>query len=252
MKIISFVLLFIAVLTGVFFVLYNRSDLVTTGAPPYDADSGNSLEGLYDISDIVNWKRPEGPTRVGIQVGHWKSNELPEELERLRGNTGASGYGMSEWEVNFAIAKRIAEILEEEKIVVDILPATIPPDYWADVFIAIHADGNENRTKSGFKIAGPRRDYTGKNNQIIELLKKVYEDSTELSWDEEGISRNMKGYYAFSWRRFEHSIHPMTPAIIFETGFLTNQTDAQLIAGDPDIPAGAIAKGLIMFLKPSS
>jgi N-acetylmuramoyl-L-alanine amidase len=60
----------------------------------------------------------------------------------------------------------------------------------------------------------------------------------------------MTGYYAFSWRRFYHSLHPMTPATILETGFLTNQRDEKLLTRDASkIPAGALADALLQFLN---
>lgn len=245
MKIIVFFFLII-LLVPLFF--WQVSYKPQSGAPPYDA--GESLiEGVDEIPEILNWERPDKPLTVGLQVGHWKSDELPEELERLRGNTGATGYGKSEWEVNYEIAIHTKELLEKENIVVDILPATVPMRYWADVFIAIHADGNEDRTKTGFKIAGPRRDYTGKKDKIISLLRQDYADATGLSWDEEGISRNMRGYYAFSWWRFDHAVHPMTPSIILETGFLSTASDASILVDTPQVPAGAIAKALLSYLK---
>lgn len=249
-------LLFLAVafvVTILFIVVSVRNDAqIVSGAPPYSADEGSQMEEFEGIPDIINWERPDGPLRVGLQVGHWNSDQLPDELERLRGNTGASGSGWSEWEVNYGIAQLAAEILQEEGIVVDILPATVPPKYWADVFVAIHADGHEDRTRSGFKIAAPRRDYTGKTKQIISIMRKEYEEHTGLSWDEETITRNMRGYYAFSWWRFEHAVHPMTPSVILETGFLTTPSDAHLIGETPEIPAKALATALIRYLKPGS
>lgn len=249
MKKIAF--FFIALVSFFAFVVvfFSQNRPTISGAPPYNVDDGSIQEGLEGIPDIVNWKRPEGPLRVGLQVGHWKSDELPQELERLRGNTGASGNGKSEWEVNYAIAQLTAEYLKEEGIEVDILPATVPPKYWADVFVAIHADGHEDRTKSGFKIAAPRRDFTGKTEELISLMRQEYEEVTGLLWDEATITRNMRGYYAFAWWRFEHAIHPMTPAVILETGFLTTPSDAYLISETPQIPAKAIAGSLIKFLK---
>lgn len=245
MKLFIFFLLVIVLMPLFFWQLTKKPQ---SGAPPYDA-GGSIVEGLDAIPEIVNWQRPDRPLTVGLQVGHWKSDELPEELERLRGNTGASGYGKSEWEVNYAIAEKTKELLEKKGVVVDILPATIPPEYWADVFVAIHADGSEDRTKSGFKIAGPRRDYTGKRDMIINLLRDEYASATGLSWDEEGISRNMRGYYAFSWWRFDHAVHPMTPSIILETGFLTTPSDARLIVDSPEIPATALANALLRYLE---
>ncbi len=248
-KLIAFFLLTI-VIAVTFIVVVKNNISLREGAPMHAPQGSDIVETLEGIPEIVNWKRPEGPLRVGLQVGHWKSNELPDEPERLRGNTGATGNGKSEWEVNYEIAVQAAAILEKEGIVVDVLPATIPPDYWADVFVSIHADGHEDTTKTGFKIAGPRRDYTGKTSEIIKVLREEYERATGLSWDEETITRNMRGYYAFSWWRFDHAVHPMTPSVILETGFLTTPSDASLIADSPEIPAEAIAAALTKFLKP--
>ncbi|OGM21899.1 hypothetical protein A2863_02295 [Candidatus Woesebacteria bacterium RIFCSPHIGHO2_01_FULL_38_9b] len=132
----------------------------SNGAPPYtieDLEPPNT-----DIYSWLNdWERPEGPAKVGLQVGHWKNDELPDELKRLKGRTGSSGGGKSEWEVNLAIAEAAAEILRARGIQVEILPSTVPSKFWADVFVAIHADGSSDATKSGFKASHPRRDYTG-------------------------------------------------------------------------------------------
>ena len=53
----------------------------------------------------------------------------------MRGNTGATGGGKSEWEVNYEIAMLNKAIIEAHGIAVYILPATVPQEYWADVFV---------------------------------------------------------------------------------------------------------------------
>lgn len=219
-----------------------------TGAPPYGIPEDEVPQELT-LSDIVrNWVRPEGPPKVGLQVGHWKNNEVPEELERLKGNTGAFGAGKMEWEVNYAIATEIAKILEGKGVVVDIIPATVPPRYWADVFVAIHADGSNDTSKSGYKFAGPWRDLTGKTDSLVNILETKYEEATDLEKDP-NITRNMRGYYAFSWWRNEHAIHPMTVGVIAETGFLSSRSDQKLIVNNPHISGRAIAEGIIEYLS---
>lgn len=194
-----------------------------------------------------DWVRPDGPPKVGIQVGHWKNDEVPEELKKLLGNTGASGGGMSESEVVYKIAEEISDALKEKGVVVEILPATVPVNYWADVFISLHADGSEDSSKNGYKFSGPRRDYTGKADDLVSLLEDEYGDATGFERDP-NVTRNMRGYYAFSWWRYEHAIHPMTPGVIIETGFLSNYSDRTLLINNPDVPAKAIATALTNFL----
>lgn len=218
-----------------------------SGAPPY-GEPEEAVPVNDPFSIIQNWKRPDGPARVGVQIGHYKNDEVPEELERLKGNTGASGGGKWEWEVNYEIAHLIADNLKAEGVEVDILPTTVPPAYWADVFIAIHADGSEDRRKSGYKFAGPWRDYTRKSATLVSILEKHYEEATGLEKDE-NISRNMRGYYAFSWWRNEHAIHPMTTGVIAETGFLTNRNDQLLLINTPEVSADAISEALLEFLR---
>ncbi len=148
-----------------------------------------------------NWQRPAGPLRVGLQAGHWKNSAVPEELSGLKRNGGgASGGGKSEWEVALAIAERTKTLLEAEDIVVDLLPATVPPDYVADAFVSIHADGNNNSLVSGFKVAGPRRDFSGRASALVSALYESYQRETGLDKDA-NVTRRMSGYYAFNWRR---------------------------------------------------
>ncbi len=217
------------------------------GAPPY-APEDLEPPDIDPYAWIRDWVRPEGPPRVGLQVGHWKNEELPEELSRLIGRTGSSGGGKTESEVNMAIAEETKKILEEKGIVVDILPATIPPKYWADVFVAIHADGSESSLSRGYKAAAPRRDFTGKAGKLVEYIEAEYEKATKLVKDP-NVSRNMTGYYAFAWWRYEHAVQPVTPAAILETGFLTSPLDRKVIVNQPKVSGEGLANGIILFLE---
>lgn len=217
-----------------------------TGAPPYlIGDEGNP--GFDRFSWLQDWERPESPPKVVLQVGHWKNSDLPDELARLRGNTGATGGGKSEWEVNYGIAQATKEILEKEGILVDIIPATVPAQYWSDVFVAIHADGSIDLSKSGYKVASPRRDYTGNSQVLGESIEKNYQKSTNLIIDP-NVTRNMRGYYAFAWWRYEHAVHPMSASVILETGFLSNSKDRRILIGTPEKSAQGLASGIIEYL----
>jgi hypothetical protein len=90
---------------------------------------------------------------VAIQVGHWKESELPDALARLRGSTGTSGGGRTEVSLNLDIAQRVAAQLRAAGRTVEILPATVPTGYEADLFVALHADGNSSGAARGYKVS---------------------------------------------------------------------------------------------------
>jgi len=215
-----------------------------------DISSSESPLVTYE-QRYANWQRPPGPLRVGLQVGHWNNDEFPEELARLRNNGGASGGGKAEWQVNLAIAQATAQLIAERNsdVIVDILPATVPPMYLADIFVAIHADGSPDPGVAGFKVAAPsaRRDLTRQGALLETIFKQHYAQATGMPQDA-NITRNMRGYYAFNWRRYEHSTHPMTPAIIVETGFLTSQSDQRILVRNPQLAAQGIANSVFDFL----
>jgi len=240
-------IILILIFTPIITLMIRDKILSISGAPPYLVDDGTTKVDLGKFGFLENWKRPDGPPRVGLQVGHWKNDEIPEELHKLEGNTGSSGDGKSEWEVNYEIAMLTKDILEKNGIIVDILPTTVPKAYWADVFVAIHADGSEDPFKSGYKIAAPWRDYTGKAGRLVDYIEGTYGASTLLPIDPE-ITSNMRGYYAFSFWRFDHAVHPMTVSSILETGFLTSEADRQVIVNDPLTPAEGLAIGIIEYL----
>lgn len=241
---------FAVLILSVFFgysTLFSKSQLIS-GAPPYGEPETAAPDSLDPYAWLRNWVRPEGPTKVALQIGHLNSDQFPDELERIRGNTGASAAGHTEVEVNLAIVEETKKILEGQGIIVEVIPATVPPKYYADAFIAVHADGNEDTSRSGYKTSPPWRDFSGKSGKLNEEIKKAYGEVTEMAWDE-NITRNMRGYYAFSFWRYEHAVHPMTPSVILETGYLTSPQDRRIIVSQPELSAEGLALGIINFLK---
>jgi N-acetylmuramoyl-L-alanine amidase len=183
---------------------------------------------------------------VGIQVGHWQAKDLPDELARLRTSSGAFAAGYAEAQVNLEIAKRVVKLLQSHGMTADLLPATIPPGYDADAFVAIHADGASAGSSRGFKLATPWRTSSA-SQHLADTLTAEYAKSTKLPQDG-AITINMRGYYAFNYRRHTHAIAKTTPAVIIETGFLTSAADRVMIVGHPDTVANGIANGIIRYL----
>ena len=192
-----------------------------------------------------DWTAPEGPVRIALQAGHWRADEAPRELRGLR-NNGTSWRGTPEWEVNLEIVRRTGAMLEAMGYEVDILPAVIPPNYRAHLFIAIHADGSNDPNASGYRVAGPRRDRTGRASQVVTLLRRSYGQETGIK-RLPTVTRRMQNYYAFNFQRYEHSLDPMTIAVILETGFLTSARDREVIVNDPDRAARGIVAAVTAF-----
>lgn len=187
--------------------------------------------------------------RVGLQVGHWQAADLPAELGSLRTETGASADGHAEMDLNLQIARQVAALLAARGITVDLLPATIPPGYRANAFVAIHCDYNNDPAMSGFKLArygdstSPAR-----ADALLNAIANTYGATTGQPTDPH-ITRAMIYYYAFNSGAFAHAIAPGTPGVIIELGFLTNASDRALLVGAQPTVATGLARGIIGYLN---
>jgi hypothetical protein len=203
----------------------------------------------YTHASLAAWRRAPGPLRIGLQSGHLESENAPAEQPGLRKNrTGAKYKKILERNVNLTVARLAKEMLEKKGYAVDIIPTTVPPGYSADAFVSIHADGNPNPTKRGFKVASPRRDYSQLSHTLETSLRAGFSNVTQLPEDT-AVTTNMRGYYAFNWQRFVHAVHPYTPSAIIEIGFLTNAADRAVVVDDPATTARGIVDGIDAFFS---
>ena len=188
------------------------------------------------------------PRRVGIQVGHYETDQVPKEYgTRIITQTGASFAGFDEVDINMDIAARIGKLLVAQGIVVDILPTTVPEGYLADVFISLHCDSDGVGEISGFKMArGSRRGPY--EDALLNAVKQTYAQETGLDYDAEHVTRAMSGYFAFNWSRYQHATSAFTPSVILEMGFVSNRDDRFLLVNQSDRVAIAIANGILKFL----
>ena len=189
-----------------------------------------------------------GARRIGIQVGHWMTDNVPPELRRLEVQTGTSWDGITETQVSLQIATRLAALLRSHGYIVDIIPTTVPSGYLADAFVALHLDGDGTGENSGYKLAhGSRRGPF--EQQLLDDIKDEYGAATGLEYDQPHVSRNMLAYFAFSWQRYRSATSPFTPSVILEMGFLSNDGDRALAMDQPDLLATGIANGIERFLS---
>ncbi len=190
------------------------------------------------------------PPRVGIQAGHSQTYDAPDELSALRGSVGAFQGDWDEFLVNEDIARRVGTILRRNGVTVDLLPTTVPVHYTADVFGALHADAAEDGKLTGFKATrGEWATSKLRDDTLVADIVQEYATDTGLPEHRATISDNMMEYYAFNYKKYQHSVDPSTPAAILEMGFMTNDADRSLLQKQPDRVAIAVAAGVMKFLE---
>jgi peptidoglycan/xylan/chitin deacetylase (PgdA/CDA1 family) len=190
---------------------------------------------------------PPGPPRVGLQVGHWQYAQRALELFDL--DPGGQLNGVWEWEVGLDLAQRAKSLLEAAGVSVDLLDMTIPQDYRANAFLAIHADMASAVGRRGFKLARPGlSSVPTADDRYVTALGDAYAGATGMPRDDRNVDDAMRYYYAFNSRRYCLSVSPGVPQAILEAGYLSSAQDRAVLLDDPDIAARGIADGLLSFL----
>lgn len=235
-----FVILVFVVISLFTYIGFNR--LVSP-----EANAENSSSTLINENSEFTATPSAKIIRVGIQAGHWKNEEIPDELSKLYWSGGATVGSVEEWAENLLIAKKVAALLKAKGVTVDLLPATVPENYQADLFIALHLDGNDVTSVSGYKIVSSEFDQTGEAELASQMISTSYKEATNFIQDP-NITEDMTEYYAFNYIKYLHSISEATPGVILEMGYLTNFNDRQFILSEPDTVAAGIASGILQFL----
>lgn len=173
------------------------------------------------------------PIRVGIVAGH-------------------AGYdpgavcpdGLTEAEVNMAVARIVVDVLQQMGYQVDLLDEfdTRLTGYRADALVSIHADSCEVPGASGFKVARITHSAIPEaEDRLVDCLYREYEATTGMARHPNSITDNMTNYHAF------REIDSLTPGAIIETGFLLE--DHAWIVRRPRLVARGIANGVLCFLS---
>ena len=242
--------------------------MITTPTPPATLDptmiarlpkfNGLPVLPLFNSKSAIRQPTSErranygtdGKPKVGLQAGHWRVENHPDELADFRKNTGAVAGGLREVDLNLATAQRVATLLEAQGVEVEILPATPPINYQADLFLALHADGDPTGREHGFKLASSRYSLLpATDDGLVADLYRSYGAATGMPRDDNHITPNMLGYFAFNNRRYQHAINPLTPAAILEMGYVTSEGDRRIFRERERAVAQGIADGIMEFLK---
>ncbi len=205
---------------------------------PWEGGEGRAQGPLFALATPTL----PGGARIGIVAGHWGSD-----------SGAVCPNGLTEQKVNYEIARRVRQRLQQQGYAVDLLEEKDPrlEGYRADVLLSIHADvcvwpAGAGAVPSGFKLAfaaAVRSDVAVRAAQLKRCLEHRYRALTGLPFHPSTITRDMTEYHAFN------EIDPTTPAVIIETGFLANGKDYDLLVNHPDRVAEAIAAGLLCYLR---
>jgi N-acetylmuramoyl-L-alanine amidase len=177
----------------------------------------------------------EGRPLIGIVVGHWESD------------TGAvCPDGLTEVEINLAVAEHVVSLLSRAGYRVEILPEFSPKldGYRATALVSIHSDSCNVREATGFKVARVSSSTEPEvEDRLVACLTEQYARITGLAFHANSITFDMTEYHAF------YEIAPDTPAAIIEIGFMA--ADRPLLTRRPDLVARGIVEGIHCFLDSS-
>jgi|YNPBryantNP2012_1023418.scaffolds.fasta_scaffold03634_3 N-acetylmuramoyl-L-alanine amidase len=154
--------------------------------------------------------------------------------------------GLTEAQVNLAIAERVVQALRKRGASVDLLAEFDErlAGYRADAFVSIHADSCAVEL-SGYKVASLATDEPAAHPasaRLADCLWRAYGAATGLPRHPDTITYDMSRYHAF------REIAETTPAAIIEVGFL--KADRALLTEHPERVAAGIADGIECFLEP--
>jgi N-acetylmuramoyl-L-alanine amidase len=177
------------------------------------------------------------PKKIGLVAGHWSTDPR-------RYDPGAvCPDGLTEVEINLAIAQLVKALLENQGYTVDLLEEfdSALDGYQADALVSIHADSCDVPEASGFKVASVLHGTLPEADRLVKCLREEYETATGLSFHEHSITYDMTEYHAF------YEIDSQTPGAIIETGFMA--ADRQILLDQQDKVAQGIANGIVCFLE---
>ena len=188
---------------------------------------------LVVVTGIVAFNLLQVP-HIGIVIGHWPDD------------SGATCQdGLQEVDINAAIARQVANELEQVGYSVDLLAEFDERlhNYQGRVLVSLHADSC-TVDLSGFKVARHSdSSIPDLDDRLVDCLWEKYEAATSLSRDRNHITPEMYNYHVF------RKIDPQTPAAIMEMGFLSGDRD--LLTGQQQRVSKGITAGIRCFLEAS-
>ncbi len=181
-----------------------------------------------------NWFR-----RIGIVSGHRGPEDDPGAV---------CPDGLTEAEINFAVAQNVVRNLRGLGYSVDLLDEFDPrlDDYQAAALVSIHANTCQEwgEVVSGFLIAAAAARVSSRvqDNQLVECVAQNYYRASGLE-RREGATVDMTDYHTF------REINALTPAAIIELGFML--ADRAMLTQQQELLANGITEGILCYLNPN-
>jgi N-acetylmuramoyl-L-alanine amidase len=154
--------------------------------------------------------------------------------------------GLTEAEINFAVAQLVVKNLRAQGYSVDLLDEFDArlDNYQAAAVVSIHANTCQDwgEPVSGFLVAkASARPEGGLDTLLAECVAGQYGMITGLE-RRYNLTVDMTDYHSF------REIHPFTPAAIIELGFLKD--DREILTTRQEDMSRAITEGILCFLQP--
>ena len=201
------------------------------------------------IQDLQNGLTPDEPTekiKIYIDQGHNPSSYH---------NSGASGNGMYEQDLTFAIGHLLADLLEEDgrfeiclsRPTADTVLGTDNSssldarvqgavDFGADYFISLHINSYSDTSANGIEVLVAEQGSTSYDFGSYLLQGMI--NSTNLRNRGMKLNPNLRVLK-----------NATMPAALLEMGFISNSTDAALLSQSPELFAEGIYDGILAYFE---
>ena len=201
------------------------------------------------IQELQNGLTPDEPTekiKIYIDQGHNPSSYH---------NSGASGNGMYEQDLTFAIGHLLADLLEEDgrfeiclsRPTADTVLGTDNSssldarvqgavDFGADYFISLHINSYSDTSANGIEVLVAEQGSTSYDFGSYLLQGMI--NSTNLRNRGMKLNPNLRVLK-----------NATMPAALLEMGFISNSTDAALLSQSPELFAEGIYDGILAYFE---
>ncbi|MEW4328797.1 N-acetylmuramoyl-L-alanine amidase [Rossellomorea marisflavi] len=214
------------------------SDSSITSSPIFGITGGNTAPGGGNVGGIALPSNPNG-VKVFLDAGHGGYD------------SGASGNGLLEKNVNLTIVKELGKILSAAGANVEFRRSydtynelneivNMANNSGADLFVSVHCNANPNPAASGTESYT----YNASQSEFALSAAIAKSISSKLGIQNRGARED----------NFRVITYTNMPAILVETGFISNSRDASLLRSQPERFAQAIAEPIIlkMGIKPQN